>query len=168
MSPESILAGWLVDGSGQPHRENVLLTINNGTITQIEEATPEKTRQQEVIDFSHCTLLPGLIDAHIHLFMSGTEDLDIREKQLTQTFDDVIGGIEERLGDLFACGIETTSDPPKAFVWAGGSQVPCMRQHVFVDGHIHPGLNQIMVLFNKRKIYKDKAFRCYPDIRQDA
>ena len=97
MNSESILAGWLVDGSGEPVRVNVLLTINNGTITQIEEAIPEKTRQQEVTDFSHCTLLPGLIDTHIHLFMSGTENLDIREKQLNSTFDDVVEGMEDRL-----------------------------------------------------------------------
>ena len=110
MNTESILAGWLVDGSGEPVRENVLLTINNGTITQIEEAIPEKTRPQEVTDFSHCTLLPGLIDAHIHLFMSGTEKLDIREKQLNSTFDDVVEGMEERLGDLLACGIVACRD----------------------------------------------------------
>lgn len=110
MNSESILAGWLVDGTGEPARENVLLTINNGTITQIGEAIPEKTRQQEVTDFSHCTLLPGLIDAHIHLFMSGTEDLDIREKQLGLTFDDVIVGMEERLGSLIACGIVACRD----------------------------------------------------------
>jgi hypothetical protein len=28
MKSESILAGWLVDGSGAPARENVLLTIH--------------------------------------------------------------------------------------------------------------------------------------------
>jgi len=110
MTSESILAGWLVDGSGGPARENVLLTIDKGTITHIEEAIFEKTCQLEVTDFSHCTLLPGLIDAHIHLFMSGTEDLDIREKQLNLTFDDLIGGMEERLGNLIACGIVACRD----------------------------------------------------------
>ena len=110
MNAESILAGWVVDGSGGPAIENVLLTVSDGTITQIEEAIPEKTRQQEVTDFSHCTLLPGLIDAHIHLFMSGTEDLDIRENQLTLRFEDVAGGIQKRLGDLIACGIVACRD----------------------------------------------------------
>ncbi len=110
MNAESIFAGWVVDGSGGPAIENVLLTVSDGTITQIEEAIPEKTRQQEVTDFSHCTLLPGLIDAHIHLFMSGTEDLDIRENQLTLRFEDVAGGIQKRLGDLIACGIVACRD----------------------------------------------------------
>ena len=110
MKSKFIFAGWLVDGSGEPIRENVLLTINKGAITHIADAIPEKRRQQELIDFSHCTLLPGLIDAHIHLFMSGTEDLDIRAKQLSLTFDDVIGGMEERLGNLLACGIVACRD----------------------------------------------------------
>ena len=67
MKSQSILAGWLVDGSGGPVRENILLNIHDGVIAQVEEATPEKIRSLNVTDFSHCTLLPGLIDAHIHL-----------------------------------------------------------------------------------------------------
>jgi len=55
-------------------------------------------------------LLPGLIDAHIHLFMSGTEDLDIRQKQLALRFEDITGGIQKRLGDLIACGIVACRD----------------------------------------------------------
>jgi len=110
MSREVILAGWLVDGRGEAARENVLLIVEHGIIVGIEDVVPEKIRQQNVTDFSHCTLLPGLIDAHLHLFMSGTEDLDIRKKQLTLTFDDTSGGIEERLGDLIACGVVACRD----------------------------------------------------------
>ena len=110
MKSESILAGWLVDGSGGPVRENLLLTIHNGMIAHVEEATPEKTRSLDVTDFSHCTLLPGLIDAHIHLFMSGTEDLEIREKQLTLSFDDLIVSMERRTANLVACGIVACRD----------------------------------------------------------
>jgi imidazolonepropionase-like amidohydrolase len=110
MSREFILAGWLMDGRGDPARENILLTIQKGTITHIEKAVPEKFSQQKVSDYSDCTLLPGLIDAHLHLFMSGTEDLNIREKQLTLGYDDVSGGIKERLGELIECGIVACRD----------------------------------------------------------
>jgi len=110
MNSESILAGWMVDGSGEPVRENVLLTVHDGIITQIKEAIPEKTRKRDVRDFSHCTLLPGLIDAHIHLFMSGTEDLDIRKKQLALQFEDIRGDIQKRLGNLLACGVVACRD----------------------------------------------------------
>ncbi len=105
MKSKSILAGWLVDGSGEPARKNVLLTINSGVITHIENALPEKIHQPDLTDFSHCSLLPGLIDAHIHLFMSGTEDMDTRTRQLTLRFEDTLDGMEERLDDLVSCGV---------------------------------------------------------------
>ena len=110
MNREFILAGWLVDGRGEPARENILLTIQNGIIVHIEKAAPGMIRQQKVSDFSNCTLMPGLIDAHIHLFMSGAEDLDIREKQLSYGFGEVKQGIQERLGDLIGCGIVACRD----------------------------------------------------------
>lgn len=131
MKSKSILAGWLVDGSGEPARENVLLTIKNQTITHIAEAIPEKNRQQDVTDFSHCTLLPGLIDAHIHLFMSGTEDLDIRARQLTLRFEDVIGGMEERLGDLIACGIVACRDGGDRHAYTMQYKRDHLNQNVF-------------------------------------
>ncbi len=58
MSREFILVGWLVDGRGEPVRKNILLTIQNGTITHIETAVPEKIRQQKVIDYkTRCFLI---------------------------------------------------------------------------------------------------------------
>jgi imidazolonepropionase-like amidohydrolase len=110
MNPEAIWAGWLVDGRGGPVRENVLLRVNNGTIIDIRGAPPEETLHGQVADLSHCTLLPGLIDAHIHLFMSGTEDLTIRERQQDLTFGDIKTGIEERLGRLIENGIVACRD----------------------------------------------------------
>jgi imidazolonepropionase-like amidohydrolase len=107
---ESILAGWLIDGSGGPARENVLLTIKDGRIDRIEKAVPQAIPQKDFSDFSHCTLLPGLIDAHVHLFMSGTEDLDVRERQLNLTFDEVKAGIQQRIARLLICGIVACRD----------------------------------------------------------
>ena len=110
MNPEAIRAGWLVDGSGGPVRENVRLRIHNGTIIDIRETASEKTPQVQATDLAHCTLLPGLIDAHIHLCMSGTEDLAVRERQLHLTFGDIKAGIEERLGKLIESGVVACRD----------------------------------------------------------
>jgi imidazolonepropionase-like amidohydrolase len=107
---ESILAGWLIDGSGEPARENVMLTIRDGRIERIETAVPQAISQKKFIDFSCCTLLPGLIDAHVHLFMSGNEDPDIREKQLNRTFDEVKAGIGRRIGSLLSSGVVACRD----------------------------------------------------------
>jgi imidazolonepropionase-like amidohydrolase len=110
MSRESILAGWMVDGRGGPVREKVLISLHNGTIAEIEAAGPEKVSVQHLRDFSDCTLLPGLLDAHIHLFMSATENLDVRKRQLTLPYDDVKGGIDKRLGDLMTWGVVACRD----------------------------------------------------------
>jgi imidazolonepropionase-like amidohydrolase len=107
---ESILAGWLIDGSGGPVRENILLSIEDGCIDCIETAVPQAIPRKDLTDISHCTVLPGLIDAHVHLFMSGTEDLDIREKQLNLAFDEVKEGIQQRIGSLMACGVVACRD----------------------------------------------------------
>ena len=110
MSRQAVLAGWLVDGSGEPAKENVLLCIQNGRLDHIQAVTPEFVRQKNVLDFSRCTLLPGLIDAHVHLFMSGTENPEIREKQLTLAFDSVKPGIDQRLADLINHGVVACRD----------------------------------------------------------
>jgi imidazolonepropionase-like amidohydrolase len=110
MSQKFVLAGWLVDGNGMPAQKNVLLRIENSRFDQIQAVTPEFASQEKVLDFSRCTLLPGLIDAHVHLFMSGTENPEIREKQLTLGFDSVKLGIDQRLGDLINHGVVACRD----------------------------------------------------------
>jgi hypothetical protein len=107
---ESILAGWLIDGSGGSARENVILSIEDDRIDCIEAAVLQGISRNGLMDFSNCTVLPGLIDAHVHLFMSGTEDLDIREKQLNLAFDDVKAGIQQRIDRFLACGVVACRD----------------------------------------------------------
>ena len=64
-----ILAGWLIDGSGGPVQEKVLLKIVDGRFAAIEKFNPDNgPRPAEVTDLSHCTILPPLIDSHVHLF----------------------------------------------------------------------------------------------------
>jgi imidazolonepropionase-like amidohydrolase len=99
-----------MDGSGAPAVKNVMLTIKDGRIERVETAEPQAIPQKDFTDFSHCTLLPGLIDAHVHLFMSGTEDVDAREKQLHLTFNDVKAGIRQRIDRLLACGVVACRD----------------------------------------------------------
>jgi len=41
------------------------------------------------MSYTGCTLIPGLIDSHVHLFMSGTQNLDARKKQLEASKNDI-------------------------------------------------------------------------------
>ena len=69
-----IQAGTLIDGTSNSTRHNVLITIRGNRITDIAEGAAIPTSLpagSTVIDLSHATVLPGLIDAHTHIFLQG-------------------------------------------------------------------------------------------------
>jgi len=133
-SKKTYLAGWVIDGSGRPPEKNMLLSVADGRICSLEEADPEKG-DSNVLDFSGCTLLPGLIDAHVHLFMSGTYDPVVRETQLDTGFDSVRDDIFRRLKASLDHGIVAIRD--------GGDR----HGHalVYKTGHLAPHVNPIKV-----------------------
>ena len=61
-----IHAGRLIDGVSKTPRGNVSILIHDGRIAAIQDGfvTPAGA---EVIDLSHATVLPGLIDCHVHI-----------------------------------------------------------------------------------------------------
>ncbi|MDZ7641083.1 MAG: amidohydrolase family protein [Desulfurivibrio sp.] len=72
MSPTHIIvAGNLLDGCTTQARRQVLLTVEEGIITAIE-AAPQLTDQARaaLTDFSHCTLVPPLVDCSLSLASS--------------------------------------------------------------------------------------------------
>jgi len=112
-----IFAGWLLDGSGGPVREKVLLEIENGCIAGMEHYTAENGHDiPNVTDLSHCTLLPPLVDSHVHLFMSGTINQKLRKNQLTAGYDDLQPVINRHLHYLLSHGVLAIRD---AGDWGG-------------------------------------------------
>jgi len=106
-----ILAGWLIDGSDGPIQEKVLLKIVDGRFAAIESYHPENIPEScYLTDLSYCTILPPLVDSHVHLFMSGTTDQKIREWQLTAGFDSLCPTINRHLHDLFSHGVLAVRD----------------------------------------------------------
>jgi imidazolonepropionase-like amidohydrolase len=79
----AILAPWLIDGMGGPVRQNVWLHLDRGGIRSIDDHPPANMPASHLSRLANCTLLPGLVDAHVHLTMSGTGDPQIRQSQLT-------------------------------------------------------------------------------------
>src|SRR5215472_7927501 len=61
-----ILAGRLFDATSDKVRENVLITIEGDRIKSVASGATAPSGAT-VIDLSHATVLPGLIDCHTHL-----------------------------------------------------------------------------------------------------
>jgi imidazolonepropionase-like amidohydrolase len=70
-----IHAGRLLDGTGGPPVEDAWIVVEDGRIAAVERVPPEPTPEgAEIIDAADQTVLPGLIDAHVHLCFSGGAD----------------------------------------------------------------------------------------------
>jgi imidazolonepropionase-like amidohydrolase len=70
--PLAIRAGRLIDGTGQPPRRNVTLHMERDRLTTVApESEAPVPSGYEIIDASRYTVLPGLIDCHVHLVGSG-------------------------------------------------------------------------------------------------
>ncbi len=106
-----IRAGWMIDGSGAPVRQKVLLTIRNGKFAEIEYfRSSDQPDPSLITDLSRCTILPPLVDAHVHLAMSGSTDKKSRQQQLTAGYEESRSRIADHLHYLFSYGVLAVRD----------------------------------------------------------
>lgn len=133
LSAFKIRAGALIDGSGGHVREQVVIWVKNGIIDAIDPVNKKEETPDITFDFSHCTLLPGLIDSHVHLFMSGTDDLQIRKQQIeAASYSDTETVIAGHIDRLFTCGVAGVRDGGDRFghalrykkIHAGSGRLP--------------------------------------------
>jgi imidazolonepropionase-like amidohydrolase len=69
-----IRAGALIDGKSDSPRHNQVIVIRGNRIESVSDAASAKIpADADVIDLSHSTVLPGLIDSHTHIFLQGEE-----------------------------------------------------------------------------------------------
>ncbi len=69
-----IRAGVLIDGESNSPRRNQVIAIRGNRITDVSDAASARIPDgAEVIDLSQATVLPGLIDAHTHIFLQGED-----------------------------------------------------------------------------------------------
>ena len=105
-----IYAGYLVDGSGEPFKEKMYIRIKNGFIDKVEQADPSILKKPGITDISHKTVLPSLVDAHVHLFMSGTTHATSRQRQIDAGFDEAAATISENLQRHRSWGVGAVRD----------------------------------------------------------
>jgi imidazolonepropionase-like amidohydrolase len=66
-----IRAGTLIDGSSDAARKNQLIFVRGERIESVADASAAIPAGARIIDLSTSTVLPGLIDAHTHIFLWG-------------------------------------------------------------------------------------------------
>jgi imidazolonepropionase-like amidohydrolase len=75
--PVVLRAPRLLDGTGAPSVADAAVLIEGGRVAHAGPAAglPEGTGQVPALEFSGATILPGLVDVHVHLVASGGPDL---------------------------------------------------------------------------------------------
>ena len=69
-----IRAGVLIDGESNSLRRNQVIIIRGNQIVEVSDAASARIPTgAETVDLSQATVLPGLIDAHTHIFLQGEE-----------------------------------------------------------------------------------------------
>lgn len=67
-----VTAGRMIDGTGAAPVERPVVEIDGARIVAVHQgALPERAADAEVLDFPGGTILPGLIDTHVHLNLPG-------------------------------------------------------------------------------------------------
>ena len=116
--PVWLRVGTLLDGvSTQPMRNAHLVFDDDGILHIGDEATPppkdflKPGQCAPDHDLPEFTVLPGLIDAHAHLFLEGGElDFAKRKHYLAKSADDLLALAQPRLATLVRLGVMAVRD----------------------------------------------------------
>src|SRR6266851_2159383 len=68
-----IRAGVLIDGVSEAPRKNQLIFVRGQRIEKVADGSAAIPSGAKVIDLSNATVLPGLTDAHTHIFLWGED-----------------------------------------------------------------------------------------------
>jgi imidazolonepropionase-like amidohydrolase len=97
-----IHAGRLIDGSGAAPQSKVSILVHDDRITAVKPGFVEGTAGARVIDLSNATVLPGLIDMHVHMLMTFHKGDPIHYATTHTAYDDLIDGVNDARATLMA------------------------------------------------------------------
>jgi predicted amidohydrolase YtcJ len=139
------LGGTVVTGVAQTPQTNYAVYTSGGTIREVgpADALRAKYASAQIVDASGATILPGLTDAHGHLYGLGLS-LDTVNLVDTQSYDEVIARVRERAAATTAGqwiqgrGWDQNDWPEKAFPTAAALDAAIPNHPVWlrrIDGH---------------------------------
>ena len=88
-----IHAGSLIDGTSAAPRERVTVVVDGGRIRSVESGFTAPAGGDQVVDLSGATVLPGLMDMHVHLTSehSRTSEIDsVKKSESDGAYDSVV------------------------------------------------------------------------------
>ena len=83
-----VKAGTLIDGTGAPPRHDVTVLVEGGRIASVEKGG-RIPAGAEIVDLSSATVLPGFVDAHVHLALRTFGDGDWQHTLVTMSSADL-------------------------------------------------------------------------------
>jgi cytosine/adenosine deaminase-related metal-dependent hydrolase len=141
MRPRRLAARWLLPVQGPPIERGALLIGSDGRILQVgPDAGVARPADATAERFDDAVILPGLINTHTHLELTGFEGRvserefslwlrRVRELKATRSSVEYLEAARRGLAECFAAGITTVADTGdsgavfQALVEAGGSGV---------------------------------------------
>ncbi|MDY6972025.1 MAG: amidohydrolase family protein [Thermodesulfobacteriota bacterium] len=125
-----LLAGWVIDGTGGPAKKGTSVRVKNGLIVSVCGTRDGDLNRPDMIDLSQCTLLPGIVDCHTHLSMSGTNSPEVRRWQLKAPFEDIRKAISTHTYQHLSHGVVAVRDGGDY----AGHTLRYKRECLYLDG----------------------------------
>jgi imidazolonepropionase-like amidohydrolase len=122
-----IHCGRLFDGRNSTIREKVSLYIKDGKIEKIEDGLAQAEPGRRLIDMSQMTVLPGLIDSHVHVETETSKSGYLERYQLNAA--DFAYKAEKNARTLLMAGFTTVRD-------LGGSGVNISLRNAITMGYV--------------------------------
>lgn len=101
----AVTSATLVDGTGSgPLPDTTILVAGDRIVAVVPDADADVPPDARVVDAAGKWVLPGLIDAHVHLFQSAglytrPDVIDLRHER---PYEEELAWIRDRLADMFA------------------------------------------------------------------